>query len=165
MCLTLQPDAPLHQPTSARFWMQGVFYWPGGNSEVKAGQKTDGYRRDKADVHCNVIRFATAWIMPAPTGSVGEEDFLVGAQKHHCCGCIFVCFTSAQDAAVVGKTSGDFLLLSFRKDYLSGLFLTTLPHTMHNLRHLLTIVLSAFQEMSYFDQKSNCFRKWLPVEN
>lgn len=40
----------------------------------------------------------------------------------------------------------------FHKDYLSFLLSTTLPHTTSNLRHLLTIVLSAFQEMSYFDQ-------------
>lgn len=103
MCLTLQPDAPLHRLSCPGFWIQEVFYWPAGNSGVKAGQKTDGYRRDKADVHCNVIHVATAWIMPAPIGPVAEEDFLVGAQKHHCCGCIFVRFTSAQDAAVVGK--------------------------------------------------------------
>lgn len=40
----------------------------------------------------------------------------------------------------------------FHKDYLSSPLLTALPHTMCNLRHLLTIVLSAFQGMSYFHQ-------------
>lgn len=58
----------------------------------------------------------------------------------------------AQDATAVGKTSGDFLVLFFHKDYLSSPLLTALPHTMYNLRHPLTIVLSAFQEMSYFHQ-------------
>lgn len=41
-----------------------------------------------------------------------------------------------------------------------------LPHTMSNLRHLLPIALSVFQEMSYFDQtgQENHFRKWFPVK-
>lgn len=40
----------------------------------------------------------------------------------------------------------------FHKDYLLSGLSTTLPHTASTLRHLLTIVLSTFQEMSYFDQ-------------
>ena len=40
----------------------------------------------------------------------------------------------------------------FHKDYLSSPLSTALPHTAYDLRHLVTIVLSAFQEMSYFDQ-------------
>lgn len=85
-----------------------LFHWPGGNSEVRGGQETNGYRQDRADVDWNVIRVPTACKMPAPTGMATEEDFLTGAyihQHHGYRGCVFLHSSPAQHATVVGRTS------------------------------------------------------------
>lgn len=168
MCLTLQPDAPLHRLSCPGFWIQEVFYWPAGNSGVKAGQKTDGYRRDKADVHCNVIHVATAWIMPAPIGPVAEEDFLVGAQKHHCCGCIFCPFHFCPRCRCGRqRPQGTFCSFLSAKIICQGCSwprcLT--PCTTSGISQPLSCLLSRRWAILIKLGQENCFRKWLPVAN
>lgn len=127
-------------------------YWPGGNSEVRAGQEMDGYRQDTADARWNVIHVPTAWKNAFPRQrriSLQELKSITAAWLHFC---LFHfdprCHCGRQD---LRGLSGP-LFFFLHRDYLSSPFSTALPHTMYNLRHLLTIVLSAFQEMSYFDQ-------------
>lgn len=78
-----QPDAPFASANLQQILNSpGFFYWPGGNSEAKAGQEMDDYRQDMDNVGWNVIHVSTAWKMPVPSGVIAEEDFLTGVHKY-----------------------------------------------------------------------------------
>lgn len=62
-------------------------YWPGGNSEVRAGQEMDGYRQDTADARWNVIHVPTAWKNAFPRQrriSLQELKSITAAWLHFC---------------------------------------------------------------------------------